>query len=118
MDEAWDAYHAGEYHKARRLLEEELENTEKSDDAKRLAALLNNLADGYVMQGRLEEAAALFERALEIQQKNSGPDSKDAAMVMSGLALVYGKLGRADEAERLAERANAIHDSHLKIPGK
>ncbi len=70
-----------------------------------VAMALNNLANLHILQGRLEEAEPLYQRALVIHEKALGMDSPEVAMSLSGLAGLYQEQGRHGEAEPLYQRA-------------
>ena len=59
-----------------------------------VATSLNNLAQLYVSQGRMNEAAVLLERSLTIQEKALDPDHPVLANTLTLLGEVYRRLGR------------------------
>ncbi|KAL8296146.1 hypothetical protein RB600_001572 [Gaeumannomyces tritici] len=66
---------------------------------------LHSLADLYSDQGRLAEAEALYERALQGCEKAFGPDHTSTLDTVNNLAILYSDQGRLAEAEALYERA-------------
>lgn len=73
-------------------------------------AALAALVDGT---GRLEEASALYGRALAVFRKRLGPRSSEVALTLSGLADVRQKQGRAASAERLYRQSIATLEKIL-----
>jgi serine/threonine protein kinase/TolA-binding protein len=67
------------------------------------------LADILFFRGRIEESAALFERALAAQRRLYGTSSRAVADTLSALAPVRIAQGKTQEAERLTREALAIH---------
>lgn len=74
------------------------------------ATLFNNRGQLYSDQGRYEEAAADYERALQILEKDEGKAYWDpkVALAMNNLAYVKKKLNDYDEAMILYERSLKI----------
>ena len=69
-------------------------------------ALFREIQDNcWDPQRRLEDAAPLFQRALEIYQKALGRDHYQVASVLGNLALVQTERRKYPEAERLYVRA-------------
>src|SRR5215831_19508400 len=62
----------------------------------RVATVLNNLASLRHQQRDLEEAQALYERALEIRRHTLGLDHPMVAQSMNNLSCLYRELGRHD----------------------
>lgn len=82
---------------------------------------LGNLAFAHWQTRRLAEAAAGYERSLDIRSRLAETDPKDAyargrvAYAHSRLGAVYGALGRHTEALRHAEDAVRIGESQVTI---
>ncbi|CAI0650683.1 unnamed protein product, partial [Colletotrichum noveboracense] len=55
--------------------------------------------------GRLKEAEAMYERALQGKEKALGPDHTSTLSTVNNLGLLYSKQGRLKEAEGMYERA-------------
>jgi tetratricopeptide (TPR) repeat protein len=68
-------------------------------------AALAALVDG---SGRLDEAAALYKRALSVFRRKLGPKSSEVGLNLSNLAALRQRQGRPAEAERLYAEALAI----------
>jgi len=68
-------------------------------------AALAALVDG---RGRLDEAAALYGRALGVFRRTLGPKCAEVGLNLSNLAALRQRQGRAHEAERLYDQALAI----------
>ncbi|HVM97132.1 MAG TPA: tetratricopeptide repeat protein, partial [Candidatus Acidoferrales bacterium] len=63
----------------------------------------NNLADALAQQGKLDEAAQLYERSLA---------AKPSAAVYNALGAVLGRLGKTDEAAAQFAKAKALEAGH------
>ncbi|MCP4106288.1 MAG: tetratricopeptide repeat protein [Desulfobacteraceae bacterium] len=106
---------AGLYAEAEKPLKRSLEIREKhlKKDHEDVAAVLDNLADLYLLQGRYEEAEPLYKRSLAAREKSLGPEHSDIAQSLGGLAELYRKQGRNKEAEPLYKRSLAINEKNL-----
>ncbi|HVS01067.1 MAG TPA: tetratricopeptide repeat protein, partial [Thermoanaerobaculia bacterium] len=79
------------------------------------AALLNNrLATLLTSQGRYEEAAATFQRAETLAERELGRDNLLSSKALNNRAAILDAMGRAKEALPLALRANAIQRKLLE----
>jgi tetratricopeptide (TPR) repeat protein len=74
---------------------------------------LNSLAGLCSIQGRYEEAEALYRRALEIGERTLGPEHSNTATALNDLAGLYSDQGRYREAEPLYRRALEIRERTL-----
>ena len=74
---------------------------------------LNNLAELYRVQGRFDEAAPLYERALAVAEAALGPDHPDVALTLNGLAELHRAHGDYEAAEPEYARALAIREKAL-----
>jgi Tfp pilus assembly protein PilF len=84
------AFQRGDLAEASRLFREALKEAEAFGETDpRLATALTNLATVYDAQGKLDEAAELFQRALAIDEKNLGEDEPKVAIDLTNLANVY-----------------------------
>jgi tetratricopeptide (TPR) repeat protein len=81
----------------------------------RVAFSLRNLATVLSMQRRFEEAAAALNRALDIQEGDSGPDSDAVADILSEYADVLREMNQSERAATLQARAKAIRDKAQEI---
>jgi tetratricopeptide (TPR) repeat protein len=77
-------------------------------DERVLTTCLNNLGALYFQQGRLIEAAHLYQRALAIRENALAPDHPDLATSLFNLASVYHEQKRTPEAEDHLTRALEI----------
>src|SRR5437667_4708697 len=70
-------------------------------------ATVQNVADSYRLQGWLDEAKALYLRALQGRESENklGPDHLDTLRTVEGLGLVAEAQGQCNEAEKLYRRA-------------
>ncbi|KAJ0348322.1 hypothetical protein COL154_013762, partial [Colletotrichum chrysophilum] len=66
-------------------------------------ATVGNLGNLYKDQGRLKEAEAMYERALQGKEKALGPDHTSTLATVGNLGNLYSDQGRLKEAE-------AMHD--------
>lgn len=73
---------------------------------------LSQLGTSYQMSGAMDEAEAIFRRALEEKERLFGSDHPSIAASLFQLGQVELKKGRRQAAERLLMRANAISISH------
>ncbi len=73
-----------------------------------LTVPLGNLAAARFRQGKLDEAARLYNEALGILQQDAGPDSPGSASPLRNLGILEFARGRPDEAEPLLQRALRI----------
>ncbi|KAL6362010.1 hypothetical protein LRP88_05493 [Fusarium phalaenopsidis] len=64
-----------------------------------------NLGLLYAGQGRLKEAEAMYERALQGYEKTWGPEHTSTLDIVNNLAILYKDQGRLKEAEAMYERA-------------
>ena len=58
-------------------------------------------------QGKLDEAKAMYERALAGKERTLGADHPDTLMTVNNLAIVLEQQGKLDEAKTMYERALA-----------
>jgi tetratricopeptide (TPR) repeat protein len=76
------------------------------DDVRTLRAI-NNLANAFLGQGKLDEARQLFEEVVAVSHRVLGPDSPDTLGHMNNLANVLARLRHWDEARALHEQTLA-----------
>jgi tetratricopeptide (TPR) repeat protein len=107
IEHARGQYAAGEPH-ARRSVE--LREAELGPDHVSVAADVAALAALVEGLGRLDEAAALYERAIDIFTRKLGPRSAEVALDLAGLASVRQAQGRVPEARELYGRALALQE--------
>ncbi|KAK4118976.1 hypothetical protein N657DRAFT_650651 [Parathielavia appendiculata] len=67
--------------------------------------VLHNLGDFYTSQGRLSDAQAMYERALQSKEKALGPEHTSTHSTVNNLGLLYKAQGRLSDAEAMYERA-------------
>ena len=92
----------GDLEESERLLREALRLRESyDDDAARVAATRGNLGLTLRRRGQHEEAARLYESAIEALAAEAGADSLAYASELMGLAQVYQFEGQFGEAEAL-----------------
>lgn len=77
------------------------------------AVTLYNLAILRRRQGRVDEAAQLYHRALEIREREEGPNHPEVATTLNNLAGLEAARGNYDAAQPLLERALAIRETAL-----
>src|SRR5262249_35791404 len=78
-----------------------------------LATILNNTGTVLADAGRLDEAAASFERAAEIREQVLGPHHVQLASTLVNLANTRHARGHTEEAVPLYRRAIAIWTARL-----
>lgn len=98
-----------DYCEAEKTLKEALEIRECSlgRKSREVPQTLNNLADLYYLQGNTQEAAALYQRALDIHKRDQS--NIEVCRSLNGLALTRNDAADYVEAEKLLKRAIAIH---------
>jgi hypothetical protein len=74
--------------------------------------VLNNLADLYRVQGCLDEAEPLFERALIIQDNVLGSEHPDVARTLENYAALLRETGRGIEAAKMQLGARGIPERY------
>ena len=93
----------GAYAQALAAYREALELTGAEADPVFYGVVLHDIADVHRARGELDEAARVYQQALE--HKRRGSAARDIAAVLVRLAEVYRDLGRPDEALRGATEA-------------
>lgn len=83
-----------------------------------MATDLNNLGLLYVLSQRYQEAANIYQRALNIQVKALDPTDPAIAQTMHGYAFALTGLGRKTEAKQMEKRAEAISSPSQSVQGK
>jgi CHAT domain-containing protein/Tfp pilus assembly protein PilF len=83
----------------------------KADRAAVLTAYAE--AEGLRKQGRLAEAVAAYEKAMQLAQQALGSEHPDTATLMNNLAGLYREQGQYGKAEPLYRRSLAIRESKL-----
>lgn len=104
----------GEYDAAREHYQAALAVRERRGEPDDLAVSLTGLANLEFDQNRLDEAGALYRRALAITGAAAGTESPRFASHLSGLALVHWRRGELDSARAAFERVVAIQRRVLK----
>ena len=105
-----DYLDSGQYEELARLFRERLAFLDVTAPGRdpRIATALKNLGLVYQLQARFDDAAALYERALEQHRRLDGDQSATVALTASQLATVYQAMGRLQEAEQLHLEAVSI----------
>ena len=78
-----------------------------------LAVSLNNLAMLRRLQGKFDQAEVLYQRAVEVEQKNFGQDHPEVATTLMSLAALYRARGNGDGAAQTYRRALALIEKSL-----
>jgi tetratricopeptide (TPR) repeat protein len=97
----------------RGLLAELREEERKGAEDLALAGTLYRLAILRRQQGEFAEAERLYQRALEIRERQQGPNHPDVALILNNLAALEAARGNYDAAQPLFERALAIRQTAL-----
>ncbi|KAH8652836.1 hypothetical protein BGZ61DRAFT_216299 [Ilyonectria robusta] len=69
------------------------------------AVALGLLGNLYADQGRLQDAEAMYQRALDGKEKAWGPDHTSTLDTVNNLGLLYADQGRLQDAETMYQRA-------------
>jgi len=77
-------------------------------DSYETATRAHQLAKLLATAGRVDEAVALYQRAIAVKQQVLGPTDPEVATTLHNLALLLKAAGRADEAESLWAEARAV----------
>jgi CHAT domain-containing protein/tetratricopeptide (TPR) repeat protein len=94
----------GEYAKAEQVLRQVVQAREPQGESTRLAATLYELAYTYKNLGQLDQAEALLQRALRIQEAKLGPDHRLVTDTLMELGSVYRRLKKYDQAAACYQR--------------
>jgi tetratricopeptide (TPR) repeat protein len=73
----------------------------------------HSLASVTLAEGKLDEARALFERAIDVLERELGPEHLAVAEPLSGLAISVGQQGEHAKARAYLKRALAIQEAVL-----
>ena len=65
----------------------------------------HSLGNLYFDQGKMDEAEAMYQRALQGYEKAWGPDHTSTLSTVNNLGLLYSDQGKMDEAEAIYQRA-------------
>lgn len=105
----------GRYSAALPYLRRDLEAAEARYGAKdpSIAVEVNNLAEANRRMGRLDEAEALYKRAIALDEKAGPENAAGLATSLNNLALVYRAQRRLDDAAKLHERSLAMLEKTL-----
>ena len=77
-------------------------------DESTLLASIRNLADIYRALKRFGEAEPLYQRALQMVEKERGPEDERLAPVLNAYARMLQEAGRTEEAAKAEERAQFV----------
>jgi tetratricopeptide (TPR) repeat protein len=111
---AMELFRAGRFEASVPYFQRELDEAEArlGPDDPTVAVELNNLAEAYRSLGRLDEAEALYRRAVELDEKAGPSNAEGLATSLNNLALVHRAQGRLEEAERVNVRSlNLLEDA-------
>jgi len=81
-------------------------------DHPEVAAMLNNLAQIYSLEGRYADVEPLYVRAINIWEQSLGPNHPDVAGCLLNYAAVLRKVHRKKEANQLEARAREAQAAH------
>jgi signal transduction histidine kinase len=100
------------YHKCIDMLGEvQIQDTASNLD---LATYYQNLAEVYIVQGRLDEAVGLAEQSLDLSQRYQDTPNKIINRMMS-LSKAYGKTGREQEGKTLLDEALKLAEENNEL---
>ncbi|MBV8167507.1 MAG: tetratricopeptide repeat protein, partial [Alphaproteobacteria bacterium] len=74
---------------------------------------LTNLADLHRLQGRFDQAEALYKRSLAINERVLAPNDPDVVFNLNNLGEMASRRGRFAESDALYQRSQAILESAL-----
>ena len=77
----------------------------QNDEDKLIPASYHSLGNLYSDQCKLQEAEAMYQRALEGKEKAWGPDHTSTLDTIHCLGILYSKQGKLQEAEAMYQRA-------------
>ena len=107
-----NVYHGlGEYDRVKALMKADLDRRRRVDSPRSpaVAAALTQFADAAYEQGRMDEAAPMYEEALGIQRERRGERTPEVAELLWDLAGVARNRGDMAGAERLQKDALDIY---------
>ena len=78
------------------------------------ATIINNLAGTYRLLGKYDEAAALFDEAIELYRQHPETPKELSSSAFNNLALVYMDTGKYEEAAKMLQ---AAYDEMKDTPG-
>jgi tetratricopeptide (TPR) repeat protein len=109
-----ELFRAGRYEAALPYFQKALDlaKSRYGADDPAIAVELNNLAEVYRLMGRLNDAEALYKRAIELDERAS-PESAGLATSLNNLALVYRTQKKFAQAEKLYDRSLGMLEKSL-----
>ncbi|MGI8990405.1 MAG: tetratricopeptide repeat protein [Bryobacteraceae bacterium] len=92
----------------------------------RIADSLDGMAEVFIAEGKTSAAEPLFQRSLNLREKELGPSNLDLAKSLDTLADLYEREGKHDAAEPLFARSKTIReksfaehpDTYIFVDGK
>lgn len=90
-----------------------LVNPRSKKDAVVYSSLISSLASALRMQGRFDEAAPLFQEALDLDQRLYGQRSLEAAKDLANLAVYLDEVGNSDESVNSLRQVLEIRQERL-----
>ncbi|WP_293122346.1 tetratricopeptide repeat protein [Microcoleus sp. bin38.metabat.b11b12b14.051] len=100
---------------AKKYYEQALDECPPEDERVK-AAIIHNLAGIYANQGDVEEAIALYQQSLELDEKIGDVQGKAASLHQ--LAIIYADRGDVDEAITLYQQCLEIDEKIGNVQGK
>jgi len=101
-----------------KILKQQLAEVSQDDHFK-LAQTMNNMANNFLQQGKLEDALSLFEQVLQLEKAAFGENHASIAVTLTNMANVKSRQGHLDEAMPLYQESlemkkkNLGHDSSV-----
>mmetsp|Transcript_12727 Transcript_12727/g.30322 ORF Transcript_12727/g.30322 Transcript_12727/m.30322 type:complete len:694 (-) Transcript_12727:117-2198(-) len=89
------------------------------DDHFKLAMTMNNMANNFQQQGKLDDAYSMYEEVLKVNKTAFGEDHASVAVTLTNMANVKSRQGKSEEAMVLYEESlemkqkNLGHDSSV-----
>ncbi|MEH2328761.1 tetratricopeptide repeat protein [Nostoc sp.] len=105
----------GEVEQAQQYYQQAIESCLETDEAEK-AAIIHNLGIIYANKGEVDEAIALFNQSLEINERTGNVQGKAATLYW--LAIIYANKGEVEEAIALFNQSLEINERTGNVQGK
>jgi predicted ATPase/class 3 adenylate cyclase len=112
---SWAYDELGDPDRARRLMQDVLQQARASGDTHVVVHALESLAIDAALEGRAEEAASMLEEAWKLNSELG--DRYREAIIVCRFARVLAHAGRAEAAARVLAAGEALHEEMGATPG-
>ena len=82
---------------------------------RKMARLCHSLGHLYEDQGKLREAGEMYQRALQVKEKELGPEHRSTLKTINSLGILYIEQGKLREAEEMFQRALQVKEKELGL---